>query len=365
MFRLLTCALLLMTTRVPAQDLSADDIVNRHLAARGGVERLRALQSVVYRNGTYREGTYTGSGRAFMAMARPYYKIVGDPADTTSDFREGYDGSAWEWYGSPGFVVRTVGAANAAMRHNLDPDGGLSDYRLKGSTIKRLPDAMVGNRQAYAIELTLRDGYRTVHLIDRETFLISATRKSAPIHAFGADVYSEERHGDYRTVEGVLFPFRYTETEIATGRELSSMQWGVIEVNRALPREWFVPPSFVRTPLQEFLEHLYVERADTSAIHWTYFAFRRARPDVDTRAGVEAIGFQMLKMGDHAGAITALTLNARDYPSSSSASFGLGRAYATAGDTARAVEVLRRAVQLDSTNRRATDLLTAIRSARK
>ena len=364
MIRLLICAVLLTPVHLSAQDVSADDIVNRHLTARGGVERLRALQSVVYRGGTYREGTYTGSGRAFMAMARPYYKVVGDPADSLTDFREGYDGSAWEWYGSPGFVVRTVGAANAAIRHNLDPDGGLSDYRVKGSTIERLADVVVGNRQAYAIQLTLRDGYRTLLLIDRDTFLIVATRKSAPIHAFGQLVSSEERFSDYRQVDGVLFPFRYTETEIASGRELSSMQWGVIEVNRSLPRDWFSPPKYARTPLQEFLEHLFVERADMSAIHWTYFAFRRAYPDIDTRAGVEAIGFQMVKMSDYAGAITALTLNARDYPASSSSAFGLGRAYVASGDTTRALQSLQRAVQLDSTNRRAFDLISAIRNAR-
>lgn len=341
----------------------AEDIVTLHLEARGGALRLKSMQSVVYRNGTYREGTYTGSGKAFMAMARPYYKIVGDPADPSSDFREGYDGSAWEWYKSPGFVVRTVGAANAAIRHNLDPDGGLSDYRAKGSTIERAADATVGGRPAYGIQLTLRDGYRTLILIDAATFLIAATRKSAPIHAFGAAVSSEERFSDYRSVNGVQFPFRYTETEIATGKELSSMHWGVIEIDRELPREWFSPPAFARTPLQEFLEQLYDERSDVSALQWTYSAFRRARPDVDTRAGVEAIGFQILKMGDHAGAVAVLSMNARDYPSSSTAAFGVGRAHATAGDTAQARIAFVRALQLDPNNKRAADALDAIRKA--
>lgn len=352
----------LATVPVP-QELSTDDIIARHLEARGGAQRLKAMQSVVYRNGTYREGTYTGSGKAFMAMARPYYKIVGDPADPSSDFREGYDGSAWEWYKSPGFVVRTVGAANAAIRHNLDPDGGLSDYRAKGSTIERAADATVGGKHAYGIQLTLRDGYQTLILIDAETFLIAATRKSAPIHAFGAAVLSEERFSDYRSVNGVQFPFRYTETEIATGKELSSMHWGVIEIDRELPREWFSPPAFERTPLQEFLEQLYDERSDVSALQWTYSAFRRAKPDVDTRAGVEAIGFQILKMGDHAGAIAVLSMNARDYPASSTAAFGLGRALATAGDTSNARVTFERALQLDPNNKRAADALAAIRRA--
>jgi hypothetical protein len=361
MFWTMTFALLLAAVPLRAQELTADEVVARHLAARGGAERLKAITSVIYRNGTYREGSYTGSGRAFMAMARPYYKIVGDPTDTTSEFREGYDGSAWEWYRSPGFVVRTVGAANAAIRHNLDPDGGLSQYRAKGSTIERLPDDKVGARPAYTLRLTLSDGYRSIILIDRETFLIAAVRKSAPIHAFGAPVSSEERFSDYRSVGGILFPFRAIETEIATGNELSSMEWGAIEVNRTLPREWFSPPRFERSVLQEFLEQLYQERSDTSAIQWSYRSFRRAYPDIDTGAGIEAIGFQMLKMGDHAGALSLLLMNERDYPQSSSAAFGVGRAHATAGDPGKARAAFERALKLDPANKRAADALAALR----
>lgn len=357
----LTATVLTITLPLHGQNLSADDIVARHLEARGGAQRLRALETVVYSHGLYREGTYVGSGRAFMAMARPYYKIVSDPTDSTASFREGYDGSAWEWYRSPGIVVRTVGAANAAMRHNLDPDGPFSDYREKGTRIERVADGAVGGRKAYGILMTLRDGVRALYMIDAETFLSSAVRKAAPIHAFGAPVSTEERVSDYRSVDGVLFSFRSTEVDIATGKELNSMTWGSIETNRKLPREWFSPPSFVRTPLQEFLEQLYYERADTSALRWSYVAFRRAHPDVDTRAGIEAIGYQMLKMGDNTGAAEVLAMNASDYSQSSSSAFGLGRALIAAGDTARARQEFARALKLDSTNKAAADALVSIR----
>jgi hypothetical protein len=357
----LTGALLTMALPLRSQELSAEDIVARHLEARGGAQRLRALETVIYRDGIYREGSYVGSGSAFMAMARPYFKIVSDPTDSTASFREGYDGSAWEWYRSPGIVVRTVGAANAAIRHNLDPDGPLSDYREKGTRIERVADGTVAGRKAYGILLTLRDGARALYLIDAETLLIAAVRKAAPIHAFGAAVSTEERVSDYRSVNGVLFSFRSTEVDIATGKELNSMAWGSIETNRKLPREWFSPPSFARTPLQEFLEQLYYERADTSALRWSYSAFRRAHPKVDTRAGIELIGYQMLKMGDHDGATAVLTMNASDFPRSSSSAFGLGRALVAAGDNARARQEFARAVELDPANRAAADALASIR----
>jgi hypothetical protein len=30
------------------------------------------------------------------------------------------------------------------------------------------------------------------------------------------------------------------------------MQWGTIDVNRELPREWFSPPQYTRTALQDY-----------------------------------------------------------------------------------------------------------------
>ena len=71
-----------------------------------------------------------------MALMRPFYKLVGDPFEPNRSFAEGYDGSAWEYYGDPGIVVRTVGAAAAALRHGLAIDGPLFEYREKGSTIE-------------------------------------------------------------------------------------------------------------------------------------------------------------------------------------------------------------------------------------
>lgn len=343
-----------------AQDLSVEQIVARHLEARGGADRLLALTNVVYSHGKYREPGYEGSGNAFMAMARPYYKIVGNPADTAASFFEGYDGSAWEWYRLPGILVRTVGAANAAIRHNIDVDGPFSDYLRKGTTIERVADAMIDGHPAYGLNITLRDGFKTLYFLDKTSFLIIATRQSSPIHAFGDPVTTESRNGDYRRVGGILFSFTSRDVDIATNREQSSMTWGNIEVDRNLPRGFFSPAPIARTALQEFLEKLFAERADTSAVQWSYNAFRQGHPDIDTRDGVEVIGYQMLKMNDFAGAIAVLSLNARDYPQSSTSAFALGRAYRSAGDTERAKAELNRALALDPRNKRASDALAAI-----
>ena len=126
----LATGIALSTARVAAADQalpSADENAKRHVEARGGAEKLRGLRSIIYR-GFYREGEHEMPGAA-MAMMRPYFKLVGDPERPDPAFAEGYDGSAWEYYGDPGIVVRTVGTAAAAARHGLWVDGPLADYR--------------------------------------------------------------------------------------------------------------------------------------------------------------------------------------------------------------------------------------------
>lgn len=68
----------------------------------------------------------------------------------------------------------------------------------------------------------------------------------------------------------------------------------------------------------------------------------------------------MLKMNDFAGAVAVLSLNARDYPQSSTSAFALGRAYRSAGHTERAKAEFNRALALDPKNKRASDALAAI-----
>jgi len=336
--------------------LEADRIIRDHVEARGGQAKIRAIRTLVYSQGIYKEGDYTGSGNGFMAFQRPYFRVVGNP-ESPGGYMEGYDGAAWEWLSDPGVVVRTVGHAAGAARRGADFEGSLIDWREKGSTVTLGEPAEFDGRPADRLTVTTRDGFVRHYFIDRASHLIVAERREAPFHAFGDPVVSETRVGDHRPVAGVLFAHRYVATEIGSGRELSAMQWGKIEANRELPSTWFSPPVFTRTRLQLFLENLYNERNDVVAVLWTYEEFRRAWPGIDTRAGVETIGYQILKMGEIEQAIALLEANAMDFPQFADSVFGVGRAHATAGNRERAREWLEKAVVLDPEHRRAREML--------
>lgn|GEM_PF-725407 len=342
---------------------TVEEILAHHAAARGGYERLKAVRTIIYR-GTYREGGQVVMLHAAMALMRPYYKLVGDPEHPDPDFAEGYDGSAWELYGDPGIVLRTVGAASAAGRHATRIGGPLIDAADAGSTVTLGGTEQIDGRKAYRLLVRMQDGFEQQELIDAASWLLVAQRKTAPIHAFGSSIASEERFGDYRTVDGILFAFADREVEIATGKVLNEMQWTSITLNRDLDPRAFSPPRFTHTPLQRFLEQLYEERSDEKAVLWTYRDFRRAHANLDTRAGVEVIGYQMVKMGDHQGAIALLQANAADYPRAASSAFALGRAYVAAGNVADGRTALQRALAIDPAYERAAKALAALPSGR-
>ncbi len=340
-------------------NISVDEIVERHIQAIGGHKKLDAIQSVITR-GEYREGTFSIPD-AFMARMRPYYKTICDPRKELGDVCEGYDGSAWEWYKDPGVVLRTVGAAAAAARHGTDLFDSLVDYKSRGTKVALVGSKTFDAKPAYNLRVTLADGFEKHLLVDQQSFLIVGDRRAAPIHAFGEAVRSENRIGDYREVDGVLFSFLVVEVDINTRKELNRFTTQSLSTSEKLDPQFFQPPQYVRTPLQQFLEQLYMERTDPVSVIFTYRQFRAANPALDTRDGVEFIGYQMVKMADLHGAVELLKANVADYPKSASAQFGLGRAYKAAGDLENARSAFSRALQIDPKFKRASDGLNALR----
>lgn len=301
-------ALVILTFPLPAlaaDSLTAGQILDRHIAAVGGADAIRAVRTIVYSGGRYREGDFVGSGNAFMAFSRPYYRVVGNPEDPRTSILEGYDGSPWEYYADPGVVVRTIGHASRATRRT-DIASRLGDFRSDGATVVRGEDATIDGRAAWRLTVTARDGFQSDSFIDQETHLLLANRYSAPVHAAGENVRTEARVGDWRRVGGVLIPFRGYEVDLATGKVLNEMQWSKIEINRELPHWWFEAPRRTRTRLGDLLERLYMERMDVQAVLWSFDDFRRVYPDVDVKPGIRFIARQMQKMGDGAAAAEAL-----------------------------------------------------------
>ena len=334
---------------------SAEQVVANYILALGGSKAVASVKTIIVR-GIYSEGTM--SFDATVARMRPFYKLVGDPLKRSKDYEEGYDGSAWEFYGRPGIVLRTVGAPAAATRHSTAVLGALADYRGDSASIELLGSEVIAGRKAWQIRLRMRDGYRLDDFIDAANWRLTGERQIAQIHAVGDKVRIERRFGDFRTVDGITIPFETSNVNIATGAILNRFVVRSVTLNQHLDPSHFSPPAFTRTPRQSLIETLFTQRDDPDTLRWTLFDFRRAHTDTSTDEPCRIAGYQMVKAGAFSGAIALLKQNEKDYPASAAAASNLGRAYANAGKPKAATA--ERALELDPRDQRARAALEAL-----
>lgn len=376
LFYILTFFILAFTSATSAQnnsttgkkinkELSAEEIIQNYIKARGGMEKILAIRTLIVR-GEGSEGEKPMRPGRVMTRARPYYLLVGDPLKKAqASFAEGNDGSHWEFYRDPGLLLRPTGAPANAIRHTAYFDDALvMSAREPGWKVKLMGKETVANQETYRIHVVYPDGFENDFFVDSQKWLVVANRTAAQIHAFGDAVKTETRWLEWREVNGVLFPAMLQGVEIATNKILDRGRWTSYEVNIELPPDTFSPPTIQETPLIRMINAAYAARfIPTDALGW-YMDFRNnpANKDVDTQVAMASVGYQILKTGAVETAILLLEANVKDYPKSAMARFGLGRAYKTANRIDEAIAEFKQALEIDPSYKRASDALEAIKT---
>jgi Tetratricopeptide repeat len=340
---------------------SVDDVVEAHVRALGGLEKIHAIHGFVS-HGTYNEDDL--HIKTYVAQERPFYRVIGSPAKRLTSIHEGYDGSAWEYYPDPGIVVRTVGAAAAATRHTaLLFDDVLVEPGVHGTTLTLKGKSELAGRKVYIVRAMLADGEERNVYVDAETFMIDAYDHVVPFHAFGAKAATRSEFGDYRSEGGVMWSHSGREVNLETGKVLTYGTVESVEINPAFEPGHFSPPEWDRTLLQQMVQRIYDERDEAKAVMATYADFRQmpAMKDVATADAVDFVGYQCLKMGHVDSAVALLAANVRDNPASARAHFGYGRALQEAKRVDDARVEFATALRIDPNFLRARTALDALK----
>ena len=231
------------TDNPPAQPkLSAAEIVERNVAARGGFEAWRAVQTLLYSGHLGQRvdqravrptpRPFTGAGlpprpRRVMPQtpvvpflieyARPRKQRIelqyrGQPAVQV------FDGTAG-WRLRPGgqevepFTQEELDATST----EAELDGFLIDSAAKGTKVELDGVEKVEDRDTYKLKLRLSSG-KTLHVwIDSETFLETKV-EGTPERFNGVDHPVEVYYRDYRTVDGLEIPFLQETRVLLPGR---------------------------------------------------------------------------------------------------------------------------------------------------
>ena len=237
-------AILLLPVLASAQ--TADEIVNKVLAARGGVARIKAVHSQRI-SGTINFGP-GADGLFLVELERPGKMHIEVTVQGQTLVRS-YDGKATGWILNPFTENKTVQPMSAEDISNIsdesDFDGPLVDYKQKGNLIALVGKEDVDGKPAYRLKLTNKKGDMRNYFFDADTFRLikwEGTRKVGD-----RDVPWESVFHDYREVDGLQFAFEIDSDAPGTGQAQKIIA-DKIEVNPEIDESHFGKPAAPAAP---------------------------------------------------------------------------------------------------------------------
>ena len=213
--------------------LTLDEIVARHTDAVGGKTAVESIQSLqvdlhIVDPGFEVDGVYRA--------ARPGRMRIDVNAAGKHVFTEAFNGTrAWQWKGE-GEIVDAKPEPAAALRRGVELPGklfGFHEVRARGNKLDLADREQVDGITYHVVRLTFRDGYTTSLYIDPNTWLITRRRDYRPLHpdVDPRPTTIESVFSDFRSVNGIQFPFKSVDSDLQTGKVLETATVKQIVVN--------------------------------------------------------------------------------------------------------------------------------------
>ncbi len=183
-----------------------DEIITSNLAARGGKERIQALQSI------RQTAVATASGgrvaRLVREIKRPglfrlEFSSQGIKSVFANDGETGWQVAPLQGHFEPQATTPENDAAAGVDQRDIE--GPLVDWREKGHVVELLGRETLPGGEAFKLKLTLKDGAIRYDYIDVESHLI--VRSDVTRIMEGRPVQLEARFSDFREEDGLVFPY--------------------------------------------------------------------------------------------------------------------------------------------------------------
>jgi outer membrane lipoprotein-sorting protein len=201
---LLTGIGVLCPTRIVAQ--TADEIVAKVLAARGGLEKTKAVQTERITGTIYFNPELYGP---FLAEFKRPGKMRNEVTIQNKTVVRSFNGKDVGWVTNP-FTGKDAPELMSAEEvkdavNEADFDGPLVDAKAKGNVIELSGTEKVEGRDTYILKVTHKDGQVSSYSFDAKTFLLAKWSGADTVN--GETVTRETYFHDYRDVGGLKFAF--------------------------------------------------------------------------------------------------------------------------------------------------------------
>ena len=227
--------------------LSAAEIVARNVAARGGLEAWRRIETMVW-TGRVEGARGSASAMPFALELRRPNKTRFEVTAIDQRFTRIFDGEqGWRLRpgrgGAPEVKPFSAEEANYA-RDEFVIDGPLIDYQAKGVAVALAGVDELEGRKAYLLNVKLASGAERRVWIDAQTFLeVRSDRPSSNPLVKGSPVSVYYR--DYRSIEGLQIPLTI-ESRSLPGAAVEKVVIDKVSLNPKLPDFAFAKPGTPR-----------------------------------------------------------------------------------------------------------------------
>jgi hypothetical protein len=237
------CAALLASAAASAADLTAAEVADRNVAARGGLQAWRAVSTLTL------SGEMDAGGKEDVKL--PFTLQLKRPHKSRLELRFQDQTALQTWDGAKGWKLRpflnrndvdAFTAAEAKQAASSDElDGPLVDYARKGTKLELLGSEAVAGKTAYKLRLTKSDGQKRLLWIDAQSFL-ELQIEGEPRKLDGRMHKVNVVYGDFKSVSGLMVPYSL-ETVVQGVKTTRKMTIKSVAVNKPLDDALFSKPQ--------------------------------------------------------------------------------------------------------------------------
>lgn len=204
----LLSALLLGAIASSASALTVDELVSKNIEARGGIDAIRAIQSIKASGRMNFSGGDFSIDLGFVSMNERDAKVRSEASIQGLTQVTAYDGKE-AWTINPFQGRRDPERMSAEDAKGLevqaDIDGPLVDWKQKGHQVEYLGTEDMDGTEAHKLKVTLKNGDIQYRYLDPDYFLeilvVNQSRRR------GVETEIETEMGNYEKVGGVYMPF--------------------------------------------------------------------------------------------------------------------------------------------------------------
>jgi outer membrane lipoprotein-sorting protein len=227
----------------PAASLSAAEIVDKSVSARGGLQAWRAVRAITF------SGKIDAGGKQNVQL--PFVMEMKRPLKTRVEIEFANDKAIQVYDGANGWKLRPFlgrrdvepfspeELKSASMESELD--GPLVDYAAKGTKVELAGVEKVEGHDAYKLRLTTKGGQVRHLWVDAQTFL-EVKIEGLPRRMDGKLRPVEIYYRDYKSVNGLMVPY-LLETTVQGGKQAHKMTIDTVMVNPRLEDSLFAKPK--------------------------------------------------------------------------------------------------------------------------